>query len=186
MKLKPATIHAVRPQAGASAPGRRRADFSPYLARAAARPTPHPAPPPKAAAAAASPPPAAPLVEINGGLFDLPVEARFAHAVDPNDLKEIRLGIRVRRAAADPEGRSRLEVEAVVLDQAGRAVPDAVVLALADPSGSGEAAGGGFLPNTDVFGRTRGTISAAARNVKLLVVTGTGLQTARELEVPPG
>ena len=182
MKLKPATIHAVRPQAGASAPGRRRADFSPYLARAAARPTPHPAPPPKAAAAAASPPPAAPLVEINGGLFDLPVEARFAHAVDPNDLKEIRLGIRVRRAGVD----GRFELEAVVLDQAGRAVPDAVVLALADPSGSGEAAGGGFLPNTDVFGRTRGTISGAARNVKLLVVTGNGLQTARELEVPPG
>lgn len=80
-----------------------------------------------------------------------------------------------------------LEVEAVVLDQAGRPVPDAVVLAMVDPSGPTDAAAGGFLPNTDVFGRTRGTVTAAApQRVRLIVVTGNGLQVARELELPPG
>lgn len=103
--------------------------------------------------------------------------------IDPTDLKAVRLGV---RAVASGQG---FEVEAVVVDQAGRPVPDAVVLALVNPSGgpAGPSAEAGFfLPNTDPFGRTRGTLRLGGpARVRLVAVTGNGLQTAQELDLPP-
>ncbi len=167
--------------ASVARPGKREnADFWAHLARAkgaaASGLTGSPAP----VTPARPTHPESPVIEIERALFEQPVETRFAHAVDPNDLKEIRLGVRVRRAEGG------FEMEAVVLDQAGRPVPDAVVLAMVDPSGPAGAGAGGFLPNTDVFGRTHGVIPATARNLKLIAVSGNGLQTAREFELPAG
>jgi len=153
-------------------------DFGALL-RSAGRPGPPDLPGAREPAAANSP-----AAQVSPELFEGPVEPRFAHLTDPADLKAVRLGVRV---AASEHG---FEVEAVVLDQAGRPVPDAVVLALVNPSGgpAGPSAETGlFLPNTDPFGRTRGTLSPGGpARVKLIAVTGNGLQTAQELDLPAG
>jgi hypothetical protein len=129
-----------------------------------------------------APPPAKVVAQASPELFDRPAEPRFAHQMDPADLKAVRLGV---KATAAETG---LEVEAVVLDQAGRPVPDAVVLALVNPSGgpgAPSAEAGFFLPNTDPFGRTRQTLRLGGpARVKLIAVMGNGLQTARELDLP--
>ncbi len=130
-------------------------------------------------------PPAKVVAQVSAELFDRPAEARFAHQIDPADLKAVRLGVKATAAEAG------LEVEAVVLDQANRPVPDAVVLALVNPSGGpgdSSAEAGFFLPNTDPFGRTRQTLRLGGpARIKLIAVTGNGLQTAQELDLPaPG